>query len=251
MSRHLVRSYFGPPYHNNKNLIYLAAIVDIILDGVHMTSERYGYMLARLRERRPLIHHITNFVTANDCANITMCIGGSPIMADAVEEVSDMVSISNALVLNIGTLNAVQVASMIKAGKRANEIDIPVVLDPVGVGATRFRTEMTLKIMNEVKISILKGNAGEIGVLAGTGGKVRGVDSEGTGSDVIQGSKVLAERSGSIVISSGATDVITDGERTFLVDNGHNMMGSISGTGCMATSIVASFATVSDERIGT
>ena len=170
-------------------------------------------------------------------------------MADAVEEVSEMVSISNALVLNIGTLNAVQVRSMIKAGKRANDIEVPVILDPVGVGATRFRTEMALKIMNEVKISILKGNAGEIGVLAGTGGKVRGVDSEGTSSDVIQGSKVLAERSGSVVISSGATDVITDSEKTFLVDNGHNMMSSISGTGCMATSIIASFATVSEEHI--
>ena len=202
-----------------------------------------------LRNKRPLVHHITNYVTVNDCANITLCIGGAPVMADALEEVEEMVSMAGSLVLNIGTLNDRQVDSMLLAGKMANQRGIPIVLDPVGAGATRYRTETVCRLMDQCDISIIKGNAGEIGVLAGTGGIVRGVDSGGLTGDPIVITRELARSSGSIVITSGETDIVSDGKSTYLVANGHELMGKISGTGCMATSIVAAFAAVSQDLI--
>ena len=136
---------------------------------------------------------------------------------------------------------------MLLAGRRANDRGIPVVLDPVGAGATRYRTEAAHRLMDQLDISIIKGNAGEIGVLAGTGGVVRGVDSGGVTGATPVIVRELARSSGSVVIMSGATDIVSDGNRTYLVDNGHELMGKISGTGCMATSIVAAFAAVSKD----
>ncbi|OPY33837.1 MAG: Hydroxyethylthiazole kinase [Methanomassiliicoccales archaeon PtaU1.Bin124] len=188
------------------------------------------------------MHHITNYVTVNDCANITLCIGGAPVMADAIEEVEEMVSMAGALVLNIGTLNSLQVESMLKAGKEANRRSIPVVLDPVGAGATKMRTEVANRLLEKLKIAVIKGNEGEIGVLAGGGGKVRGVDSMGLDGDHAGIVREYAKSTGSIVVMSGATDVISDGRTTYLVDNGHAVMGSVSGTGCMASSVVGAFA---------
>jgi hydroxyethylthiazole kinase len=168
-------------------------------------------------------------------------------MADAPEEVAEMVSMSGSLVLNIGTLNDRQVESMLLAGRRANDRGIPVVLDPVGVGATRYRTETAHRLMDQLDISIIKGNAGEIGVMAGTGGVVRGVDSGGITGDPPVIVRELARSSGSVVIMSGPTDIVSDGNRTYMIDNGHGMMGKISGTGCMATSIIAAFAAVTKD----
>jgi hydroxyethylthiazole kinase len=168
-------------------------------------------------------------------------------MADAIEEVAEMVSKSGSLVLNIGTLNGRQVESMLLAGRKANDQGIPVVLDPVGAGATRYRTETALRLMEQLDISIIKGNAGEIGVLAGTGGIVRGVDSGGAIGDPMVVTRELSRSTGSVVVVSGATDIVSDGNRTYLVDNGHELMGKISGTGCMVTSIVAAFAAVSKD----
>ena len=141
-----------------------------------MDNQIFSDVFSRAREHHPLIHHITNYVTVNDCANITICAGGAPVMADAPEEAGEMAGFAGALVLNIGTLNTGIIGSMIRAGKVANERKIPIVLDPVGAGATRLRTESTRRLLDELEIAIIKGNAGEIGVLAGADAKVRGVD---------------------------------------------------------------------------
>jgi hydroxyethylthiazole kinase len=214
-----------------------------------MKTKLYTDLFTHVREKRPLVHHITNYVTVNDCANITICAGGAPVMADAPEEVEEMVAVAGALVLNIGTLNAAQIESMILAGRMANERKIPVILDPVGAGATRFRTESTKRLLDTLEISVLKGNAGEIGVIAGVEAKVRGVDSHGVTGDMVTIARDLAKTLGITVAVSGVTDIVTDGQKILLVDNGHPMMGSISGTGCMAASVTGTFAAESRDPL--
>jgi len=214
-----------------------------------MNSKIIYDLFARVREKRPLIHHITNYVTVNDCANITISAGAAPVMADAPEEVCEMVTVAGALVLNIGTLNKGQIESMILAGGMANDRKIPIVLDPVGAGATRFRTDSAQRLLDELEITILKGNAGEVGTLAGAEGKVRGVDSHGITGDAVKIAKNFAKDAGITVVVSGITDIVTDGKRILLVDNGHPMMGSISGTGCMAASVTGAFAAVADDPV--
>ena len=204
-------------------------------------------LLAAVRSERPLIHHITNSVTINDCANITICAGAAPVMAEAPEEVAEMVAAAGALVLNIGTLSATQVDAMLIAGRRANDLGIPVVLDPVGAGATAFRTATVWRLLDALDIAVLKGNAGEIGVLAGTDGSVRGVDSTGTLDDPVETARACARVTGTVVSMTGAVDVVTDGDRVFLVRNGVPAMDRLSGTGCMASSITAAFAAVADD----
>jgi hydroxyethylthiazole kinase len=214
-----------------------------------MKTNPYADLFARVREKRPLVHHITNYVTVNDCANITLCAGGAPVMADAKEEVAEMTGIASALVLNIGTLNAAQIASMLLAGRKANERGIPVILDPVGAGATRFRTDMVKRLLGELEITVLKGNAGEIGVIAGVEATVRGVDSHGMSGDPVTVARGLAQTLGLTVAVSGATDIVTDGKKTLLVSNGHSLMGSISGTGCMAASVTGAFCAESEDPV--
>jgi hydroxyethylthiazole kinase len=209
----------------------------------------FADLLSKVRNGRPLVHHITNKVTMNDCANITLCIGATPVMAEAPEEIEEMVAMADALVLNIGTLSWQQVASMREAGQKANECNIPIVLDPVGAGATQMRTDAALMLLDRLDIAVLKGNAGEIGVLAGAGGKVRGVDSVGGGGDAVSIARTYAKNAGMIVVISGATDIVTDGTRVMLIDNGHEMMGRLSGTGCMAASIAGAFAAVSSDHV--
>jgi len=214
-----------------------------------MNSKNISDLFTLVREKRPLVHHITNYVTANDCANITIAAGAAPVMADAPEEVCEMVTAANALVLNIGTLNKGQIESMILAGGMANDLRIPVILDPVGAGATRFRTDSAQRLLDELKITILKGNAGEIGILAGAEANVRGVDSHGVTGDLVKIAQYFAKRAGITVIISGATDIVTDGKRIILVENGHLMLGTISGTGCMVASVTGAFAAVSDDPV--
>jgi len=214
-----------------------------------MYGSLFADILGRVRVKRPLVHHITNYVTVNDCANITLCAGGSPVMADAREEVREMAAVSGALVLNIGTLNPSLVESMIAAGTAANEHHIPVILDPVGAGATRLRTESARRLLDELDIAIVKGNAGEIGVLSGVGGAVKGVDSEGLTGDPVQIAQEFAKREGLTVIITGETDIVTDGTRTLLVENGDPLMGIVCGTGCMASSVVGTFAAVCDDPV--
>ena len=219
----------------------------------HSSSARFmngtipAGLLAAVRSGRPLVHHITNSVTINDCANITISAGAAPVMAEAPEEVAEMVAAAGALVLNIGTLSAAQVEAMLIAGRRANDLGIPVVLDPVGVGATRFRTETAQRLLDTLDIAVLKGNAGEIGVLAGTGGSVRGVDSGGVAGDPVETARGCARSTGTVVSMTGVIDVVTDGSRVFLVRNGNPAMDRLSGTGCMASSVTAAFIAVADD----
>lgn len=209
-----------------------------------MNPNNLSALLARVRERRPLVHHITNYVTVNDCANVTLCAGGSPVMAHAPEEVEEMVALSGALVLNIGTLAPDQIEAMLRAGAEANRRNIPIVLDPVGVGATTLRTASARRLLDELDIRILKGNAGEIGVLAGAEARVRGVDSAGVAGDVAAIAREFAARERLVVVVSGPVDVVSDGQRTLFVENGHVMMESISGAGCMLASVTGVFAAV-------
>jgi hydroxyethylthiazole kinase len=214
-----------------------------------MKNTMFSDIFADVHLKHPLVHHITNYVTVNDCANITIAAGAAPVMADAPEEVCEMAGLAGALVLNIGTLDKEQVESMILAGGLANDRQIPVVLDPVGAGATRFRTRTALRLMDELRITILKGNAGEIGILAGAEASVRGVDSCGMTGDPVTIARKFAEASGIPVVVSGSTDIVTDGKRVLLVGNGHPLMGTISGTGCMAASVTGAFAAVSDDPV--
>lgn len=199
--------------------------------------------LAAIRSARPLIHNITNFVVMNETANAILCLGALPVMAHAAAEVAEMARISGALVLNIGTLTPELVDTMVLAGKAANDAGVPVVLDPVGAGATGLRTESARRILAEVDVAIVCGNAGEVAVLAGGSAEVRGVESIGE-YDVAGAGAALAREAGCVVATTGAIDHVTDGEAALLVENGHPLLGAITGSGCTATTMIASFAAV-------
>lgn len=201
----------------------------------------------RIREQRPLVHHITNMVVMNDTANITLAIGASPVMAHAREEVEEMVKFAGALVLNIGTLTPEQIEAMLLAGKRANELGIPIVLDPVGAGATKLRTESALRLLRELRITVLRGNASEIGTLVGVAAETRGVDAVSLAEDREVVARSAAREFSTTVAITGASDVITDGQRMAHVENGHPLLASITGSGCMATSLVGAFLAVEPD----
>ena len=198
-------------------------------------------MMKKVREICPLVHMITNYVTVNDCANVCICAGGSPVMTDAAEDVPDMVKLASAVVLNIGTLNSRTVDSMILAGKTANAKGTPVILDPVGVGATKYRTETAERILKEDKVSIIKGNHGEISVMAGLGGEVRGVDSAKGADNVAEAAKTLAARTGCIVAATGPVDYVSDGKTVITLRNGSEWMSTVSGTGCMLSAVLGAY----------
>jgi len=204
-------------------------------------------ILEKVKSSKPLVHHITNWVTIYDCANITRCVGALPVMAHAIEESSEMTGIAQSLVLNIGTLTPSIVESMIKAGKKANEKGIPVILDAVGVGATKLRTDKANEILDKVKVNIIKGNEGEIGILAGANAEVKGVESMGSEGENKELAKCLAMAQKSTVVLTGKEDIITNGEKIYTVSNGHEMMGSIVGTGCMLASVIGAFAAVEKD----
>jgi hydroxyethylthiazole kinase len=206
-------------------------------------------IFARIRERRPLIHHITNFVVMNTTANITLCSGALPVMAHAIEEVEEMVAAAGALVLNIGTLTPAQIEAMLAAGRRANQLGIPVVLDPVGAGATRLRTDSSRRLLDELSIAIVRGNLAEVATLAGVKAEISGVESIGVAEDAATVATSFARAHGLVAAITGAVDVITDGTRLVRVANGHPMMGTVTGTGCMATAVVAACAAVEPDRV--
>jgi hydroxyethylthiazole kinase len=203
--------------------------------------------LESIRESKPLVHHITNWVTIYDCANITRAFGALPIMAHAPEECADMTGISTVFVLNIGTLTTELIDAMILSAKAANENNMPVVLDAVGVGATKFRDEMAAKILDSVRVDIIKGNYSEIAKLAGENAITRGVEATSIEADPKKLAKEFAKARSCVVVMTGVEDIISDGEKTFVVKNGHELMGSIVGTGCMAASIIGSFAGVNSD----
>jgi hydroxyethylthiazole kinase len=206
-------------------------------------------VITKVRSQRPMIHHITNFVVMNATANITLCMGALPVMAHAKEEVEEMVSAAGALGLNLGTLWPEQVEAMLLAGRRANQRDIPIVLDPVGVGATRLRTESAHRLLKELSIAIVRGNLAEIATLAGMDAKIRGVESMGSTGDASVVASEFAEKFGCVAAVTGRIDVVTDGVRSMRVANGHPMMTTVTGTGCMATAIVAACAAVEKDFV--
>ncbi len=205
--------------------------------------------MTRVRSTSPLIHQITNFVVMNETANITLCAGALPVMAHAPQEVEEMVNSAHALVLNIGTLWADQIEAMLLAGSRANARGIPIVLDPVGAGATRFRTEAAQRLLDGLSISIVRGNAAEIATLAGYQARISGVESEGAVADPIEVAKAFARKFGCVAAITGAVDTVSDGARTARVANGHPLMGRVTGTGCMSTAVTACYAAVEKDRV--
>jgi hydroxyethylthiazole kinase len=195
--------------------------------------------LGEIKVKTPLVQCITNYVTINDCANILLCFGASPAMVEAKTEVEEFVGLISALYINIGTLTEEQREASVLAVKRAAELDKPVVLDPVACGAISRKTEIVEELFACGKITVLKGNMGEIKSLAGYHGKVRGVDSIDDGEDAIEACKTLAVKYKTIVAATGPIDIITDGVKTCLVENGTPMLTLITGAGCMAGALTA------------
>ena len=205
--------------------------------------------LEKVRREKPLVHHLTNWVTIYDCANIVKVFGASPVMAHAKEEAAEMAGIASALVLNIGTLTVELVESMLLAAKAANRKGIPVVLDVCGAGATKLRDDMCFKILDEALVTIIKGNASEIARIAGESVQTKGVDAasvEKNLQDIAQG---LARKRNCAVVITGEEDIVADAERTVRVRNGHAMMANIVGTGCMAASVIGTFAAVEKDPV--
>jgi len=203
--------------------------------------------LRRLKTVKPLIHHITNYVTVNDCANMTLAIGGSPVMADDIGEVEEMVSFAGALVLNMGTLNSRTIESMLAAGKKARQMGIPVIFDPVGIGATKLRTVTGARIIREICPSVIKGNMSEIKMIAGFQETIKGVDSVASTEDGEQVAQELSHKLGSIIVITGKQDVIAQGDRVLRITNGHSMLSQVTGTGCMVTSLIGCFCGATDD----
>ena len=209
-------------------------------------AEQTAVALDRIREKSPLIHNITNYVVMNDTANILLAVGASPVMAHAIEEVREMVGYAGALVLNIGTLEEAWVEAMLAAGEEANARGIPVVLDPVGAGATRLRTATTERILRGLGVAVVRGNAGEISTVAGLVGEVRGVDSV-SAADPEAAARAVAVRIRGAAVASGAIDYVADRTRIAEIRNGDPLMGRITGSGCMATAMIGAFLAVEPD----
>ena len=207
-----------------------------------------GTTLGAIRERKPLIHNITNYVVMNETANAILALGALPVMAHAKDEVREMVGLAGALVLNIGTLSEDWIEAMLLAGRAANEKGVPVVLDPVGVGATAYRTDTARRILAAVDVAVLRGNAGEVATLVGVEAEVRGVESVGVASDSAELAQEAARTLGLVASVTGPVDHVSDGERSAAVANGHPLLASITGTGCMSTAITGCFLAAKDDR---
>jgi hydroxyethylthiazole kinase len=207
-----------------------------------------GDSLRRLRETKPLVHQITNYVVMNETANATLALGALPVMAHAREEVEEMVALAGALVLNIGTLSPHWVDAMLLAGRAANDHGVPVVLDPVGAGATTYRTETAKRLLDEVQVTVLRGNAGEVATLVGVAAEVRGVESIGAGDDAAGLARAAAAQLGLVASVTGPVDHISDGETVVAVANGHPLLAAITGTGCISSALTGCFLAVNRER---
>ena len=212
-------------------------------------------MLENVRKNCPLIHNITNYVTVNDCANIVIACGAAPIMADDKEEVADITTICAGLNINIGTLNSRTIASMLIAGKRANELNHPVVLDPVGAGASKLRTETAMQLVEEVKFTVIRGNISEMKTLASGSGTTKGVDAdvadqitEENLDEVVTFAKAFAKKTGAVIAITGAIDIVADSSKAYCIRNGHPMMSSITGTGCQLSAMTAAFVTANPDH---
>lgn len=208
-----------------------------------------------VRQKSPLIHNITNYVTVNDCANMLLACGASPIMAEDRGEAAEITGRCQGLNINIGTLRQSVIPSMLAAGKRSNELGHPVILDPVGAGASRLRTETALRLMGNIRFAVIRGNISEIRALAGSRGTVKGVDAdvservtEETLEEAVTFARRFALRSKGVVAITGAIDIVADAGRAYCIRNGHAMMSSVTGTGCQLSALTAAFVAANPDR---
>lgn len=205
------------------------------------------------RQQTPLVHHITNYVTVNDCANATLAMGGSPIMADDVREAEDIVRISAALVLNMGTLNEDAVSAMLAAGAAANAAGKPVIFDPVGAGASALRNQTVQRILENLHITVLRGNISEVRFVAGCAAATKGVDAADadgmTDTQAAALARQVAQQLHCTVAITGAVDYISDGQRCFALHSGTPALAKVSGTGCMCNSLIASLAGATSDAL--
>lgn len=216
----------------------------------------FGETLRNIEKKGPVVHNITNYVTVNDCANIVIAAKASPIMSDDAGEVEEITAICGALNINIGTLNANTVPSMFTAGKKSNELGHPVVLDPVGAGASKLRTETAKGLIEKVKFSVIRGNMSEIKVLATGIGAARGVDvskddvvdADGLGA-AVRFAADFSKKTGAVIAITGATDIVANGEKAYVIKNGHPMMANITGSGCMLSAMTAAYIAANPDNI--
>ena len=213
-------------------------------------------LIKNVRETVPLVHNITNYVTVNDVANILLACGGSPIMADDAGEAEEITSICGGLNINIGTLNARTIESMLLAGKRANELGHVTVLDPVGAGASKLRTDTAIRLLDEVQFSVIRGNVSELKALWGTEGTTKGVDAdiadrvtEENLDEMIQFAKLLSGKTGAVIAMTGAIDIVADEEKAYAIRNGNPLMSKITGTGCMLSGVVAAYCVANSHHL--
>lgn len=212
-------------------------------------AQKAALNLTALRAQKPLIHNITNFVVMNFTANALLAFGASPVMAHAPEEVEEMVSFAGALVLNIGTLTPPWVDAMLMAGKKANELGTPIILDPVGAGATAFRTATAKKLTDTLSISVIRGNASEVLSLAGEDSKTKGVDAVHQVDEAEGAALALSQKLGATLAITGPVDLVTNGKRVLRVFNGHEQMGNVTGTGCAATALIGAVLAVDGDSL--
>lgn len=207
-------------------------------------------IFASVKKRQPLVHCITNYVTVNDVANMILACGGSPIMADDAAEAAEITSICDALVINIGTLNARTIESMILAGERANALGHPVILDPVGAGASSLRTETAFRLLEKVKFAVIRGNSSEIKTVASGIGNTRGVDAatEDNLAETVAMARALSRETGAVIAITGAIDVVTDEKETYICRNGVPEMSRITGTGCMLDGVIAAYLAANPDE---
>ncbi len=210
-------------------------------------TESFVQALLKVRERKPVVHAITNLITANDVATALHALGARPIMAFASEEAEEITSKADALVLNLGTPTPDRIEAMILAGRRANREGHPVLFDPVGAGASQFRIESSMKILSEVRLAVIRGNQAEIGALAGMGGHLAGIDAVKGPEDLYRAADHLSRKTGAVVVASGPEDWVAASGRKAIVENGHPMMGQVTGMGCMLTAVMAAFAAVEKD----
>lgn len=213
-------------------------------------------IMKNVNEVKPLVHHITNYVTVNDCANVVLASGGSPIMADDATEVEEITNICNSLVINIGTLNERTVHSMIVAGKKANQLGHPVILDPVGAGASHLRTKTLFRLLEEVRFAVVRGNVSEIKTIATGHGRTKGVDAvaadevtEESLDEMMHFAKELSRKIDAVIAITGKIDIVADEKQAFAIHNGHPTMSNITGTGCMLTSVIGTFCGANPSEI--
>ncbi len=213
-------------------------------------------IVMNVREKAPYIHCITNYVTVNDCANILLACGASPIMADDASEVEEITALCNALVINTGTLNERTIISMQKAGQKANLLKHPVILDPVGAGASKLRTKTVEHLLREVKFDVIRGNASEIKCISNGIAATKGVDADQADYITEQNialtvalAKTLSKRTGAIIAITGAIDIVADASRAYVIRNGNAMMSKITGTGCMLTAVIAALCAANPEKL--